>query len=512
MKKEKIILHHSYIEVPNYEFGDCDIIENSMSTWNKIRFERDYIGLFYDEDNRVLKLPRGLDINFIEKKLNRYSIVDKNPNNIEYCNYNLKFKPRDDIQKMSIAFLLGERKYKYTKEHSQLLLELETGFGKTFCTIASLAYMKQKAAVILDELKFVEQWKEKFLEYTDILPEDIYIIKGSNKINNIINSKKKLPYKVYLISNKTLSSFGKRYGYSNINVLFDMLGIGVKVYDEAHICFRNIVKIDCHSNVKKTIYLTATSGRSDYSEDKVFQLAFKNILRFGKEISTSVDRYINSYIFMYNSKPSLHDIAKCNNIYGFNGKAYLDYSLNNKPTLVTLSSDMNIVSYFNLFMKTVGNKKISNNIYSVIDYILNSFHYKEGKIAIMFNKNQQILDFKKYLIDNFKIEEDTIGVFSSIIPDRKKRFSELDKKIILTTDASFGKGTDVKDLRVFVNLTPYRSVILASQFQGRLRYNSKFKSIYIEIVDVGFKSMVNQYQKRKSKLQEKSIIIKEIII
>ena len=179
-----------------------------------------------------------------------------------------------------------------------------------------------------------------------------------------------------------------------------------------------------------------------------------------------------------------------------------------EPKDLFIRSDDSMLTKLNKIC--LSNKKQPlDNIFNIIEFVLDKFINKDGKIAIMFNKNEHIKIYEEYLKIRYSKYKDDIGVYSSLIPNKDIREKELDKKIILTTDKSFGKGTDVKNLRVFINTLTYRSAIQGSQFMGRLRYNPNFKSIYIEIVDKGFDGIWNQYLDRRKTILKKSDSVKE---
>lgn len=501
--KEKIYVNYSNIYIPNYSLGNCKKLENILSYWDEKNYKRENIGFIYDDEKRILKIPRGVDINYICHVLNREPTYSKNPNPSDKMTVKLKTPPRDDDQRKSIAFLLGEKNFNYTRDYSQLLLELETGVGKTYCAIASSCHMKTKTAIIVDENKFLEQWKEKTLQYTNINNKEIYIVSGSDTINKILNDDKShIRYKIYVMSIQTLDSFGKNYGYDRLNDFFSKIKVGLKIYDEAHRCFGKILRIDLNTNVKKTIYLTATAGRSNDKEDKVYNLAFGTIPRFGKELFKEKEKHTSTIIMKYKTNPSIQDRMNCTNKYGLDAKNFIDYQLSRRCNDPVIKYDKNVLDLkfiSNLLMK-FRLPRPESNMNSILLYLVRKYNFGDGKIAIIFPKNEHILEFKKFIESYMDIE---IGLFSSLVSAKDKPF-QLDKKLILSTEKSFGTGTDVRDLQVFINPIPYRSKILASQFQGRPRKNHKFETVYIELVDIAFDQVMSQYNDRKKVLYEKS--------
>ena len=62
---------------------------------------------------------------------------------------------------------------------------------------------------------------------------------------------------------------------NSVNILMNKLGIGIRVFDESHVDFGSICRINSLSNVEYTIYLTATPNRSKFNDDNLYAKIFK---------------------------------------------------------------------------------------------------------------------------------------------------------------------------------------------------------------------------------------------
>ena len=67
--EKKIVLYNTRIDIHGYEIGDCEELENSLSVWNQVYFRMEPRGLQYNEDKKILSVPRGIDVNFLVSKL-----------------------------------------------------------------------------------------------------------------------------------------------------------------------------------------------------------------------------------------------------------------------------------------------------------------------------------------------------------------------------------------------------------------------------------------------------------
>lgn len=452
----KIVVKHTRIEINNYEIGDCPKLEYFFTIFDPITHTYYFKGIEYDEKRKVLILPRGLDITWLEYTLNGEAILDKNHDEFEYVSGSIMIKnlPRDDEQKEALRFILGKAEYSSNSSKSQLSVNLNTGKGKTYVTVTAISYWLVRSIVIASTKGIISQWKDRILEYTDIKPREIYIIEGSNSIDRLF-ARDISEYKIFLASHATLKSYGDKNGWEKITELFKYLKIGIKVYDEAHQNFDNILRIDFHTNTYKNLYLTATPKRSDKGEDQIYQLAFKNIPKIDlfKEDKDPHTQYVAMH---FNSKPSPTIISKCKNKFGFNRLFYTDWVIENEHFL--------------------------NFSYVLMDKVFNIT--KDGTKALIYiGTNKAISKFYDFLCEMFPKYKNDIGIYTSIIPDDHKE-EQLNKRIILSTTKSCGAAMDIYGLKVTVVLAePFRSEVLTRQTLGRTRSDN---TIYIDCVDDGF--------------------------
>lgn len=465
----KIVVKHCRIEIHNYEIGECPKLEYFFTIYDPITHSNYLKGMEYDEKNKILILPRGLDITWLELALNSSeTIVDNNYDEFGYVDEPILIKsaPRDEEQKEALRFILGKAEYHSNSKKSQLGINLNTGKGKTYVTVTAISYWLVKSIVIANTRGIIRQWKEKILEYTNIKPREIYIIEGSISIDRLFNRDPD-QYKIFLASHSTLKSYGDKNGWDKISLLFKYLKIGIKVYDEAHQNFDNILKIDFYTNTYKNLYLTATPKRSSQSEDQIYQLAFKNTPKIDlfKEDTDPHTQYIAMH---FNSKPSPLIISKCKNQYGFNRLAYINW--------------------------IVDNERFLDFAYILMDKVFN-LTKDNTKALIYIGTNNAIGKFYNFLIEMYPQYATDIGIYTSIIPEEHKA-DQLDKRIILSTTKSCGAAIDIPNLKVTVVLAePFRSEVLTRQTLGRTRADNTY---YIDCIDNGFFYCKSYFNSKKS--------------
>lgn len=460
---DKIVLKHSRIEINNYEMGDCPRLEYIFSVWNPTYHQSFFKAMEYNEEEKKLIIPRGVDIEYISNMFMCSPVVDK------YCDpytntdpVRIKYLAKDERQSDILKFILGEGQYFHTKTKSQLSCNSTTGSGKTFVTIASACFIGARSIIITKSLDWLKQWKARILEYTPLDEKQIYMLVGAGSIHKLLN-RNPLQYQFILASHATIKSYGDTHGWNKVDDLFKYIQCYMKVFDEAHLYFDNMCKIDYHSNCKKTLYLTATPERSSQEENQIYQLYFKNIpsiVLFDEE----TDPHSHYKAIHFNSHPSPMDIGACKNQYGFDRNRYVSYVVD-RPNFLKLT----IV---------------------LLDMVFNM----NGKVLIYIGTNAGIAKVHDYIISELPFLENHIGIYTSAVSKDVKELN-LQYKIILSTTKSCGAASDIKDLRVVINLAePFKSKVLSKQTLGRLRENN---TLYIDAVDTGFYFTKNYYKAKK---------------
>jgi len=420
-----------------------------------------------------LYFPASIGVDEIKKYFPKEDVVVnfKTTSKSSEIKYNMIHDPRDDLQKKAINFLMN---MKNDNDNREKFLSLATGSGKTFVTINIISKFKKRALIIVDTIELGDQWKREFLAHTDLKDEDIVILSGGDSVER---EKKKPSGKVYIAIHRTLGNILDE-DTNGINLLMNKLGIGIRVFDEAHVNFKNVCMINALSSVEYSIYLTATPGRSKFTDDHLYGKVFRKIPYFnGKDIVD--EKYHTVVLFMMDSKPSLEEKLAVKTKYGFNSARW--------------ASSLETASYEIFF----------DNLKAIFD----NFKLKERnkKVAIMLPTINLIRKVEK---DLNELGYET-GVFIGEVK-KSEREEALKKAIILTNDKIFDKAIDVKDLEILINFVPFGSVVKTEQIMGRLRYGKEKLSILIDVTDVGYEETVRQMKLRKRFYKKKAKKLIEI--
>lgn len=458
----KILVCTSKIIVQDYDLGDSPELENNFKVYDPICHKFNTLGMYYDKENRKLYLPRGLDIWKIKSYLKEkyHDVVAPNPYQ-KMKPVLIKYAPRDDSQKEALRFMIGVNEYEDNAYLPQLSVNLSTGKGKTYCSIATMSYLQLKSIVITGSNTLLAQWKKNIKEYTNLKENDILFISGSPMMNMILQGKsqKAKNAQIFLCTHGTIRSFCDTYGWDKLNEIFLKLGIGMKFFDEAHTNFENMLMIDFFTNVYKTYYVTATPARSDWRENRIYQLSIKNVPGIDL-FDEDQDPHTHYIALKYNSRPSAIQISQCRNAYGLDRNKYVDY-VTKQP-----------------------------NFYKALIIIMDMVIKCNGRVLFYIGTNEGLLRVYKWMSENYPEFIGEIGIFTSLV-DRAQKMKEKEKKLLLSTTKSAGLGEHIEGLKMTVVLAePFKSEVIAKQSLGRTRDPD---TVYLELVDMGFKQTRGYY-------------------
>lgn len=454
-QNNRIIVRNSCIKIQNYHLGESPELERNFMVWNPLTHRMDILGMHYNENEECLYIPRGVDIYKIKRYLKeKYHSVEA-PNDYDTINNILiKYQPRDEEQKEALRFMCGVGDYSDNLQQPQLSVNLPTGKGKTYCSIATISYLKIKSIVITASTTLLNQWKNNIKEYTNLTENDIMMISGSPMMNMILNKKsqKAKNSSIFLITHGTIRSYGDTYGWDKLNLIFKQLGIGIKIIDEAHQNFANMLMLDFYTNVFRTYYVTATPKRSDYREDRIYQLSIKNV-PYIDLFDENNDPHTDYIAIKWNSRPTAMQISECKNMYGLDRNKYINYVVH-QPNFYKM-------------------------MYIIMDMVIKC----KGKVLFFVGTNDAIIHVYKWINENYPEFIGDVGIYTSIF-DKEQKLEERNKKLILSTTKSAGAGEDITGLKMTIVLAePFKSEVLARQSLGRTRSNN---TLYVELVDMGF--------------------------
>ncbi len=480
MEKE-IKVYNTHITISPYTKGENERLEKRLSLWIEAEFR--YEPMAYYIYNNTLYIPKGYSVIELERMYNVAAFYmrefDK-PKKI--TKVRMTANPKSRIQEEAINFLSCNDEFTKYQSSPQQALILDTGDGKTYCTIHSIVNYKLRALIITHQDKIKMQWIKSFQDFTTIEDDMLVNINGSDVINNIMDNK--VEGFIYLVNHQTLTSYLKTHGINEFMKFIKKINIGIKVFDEAHLSFKNTLLIDMFSNTYKTFYLTANFGRSDSNEERLFKKCFSTVIKFGEQTKNYEEKrkHIIYIPVLYRSNPTYIDLKSVNNMYGFSVLNFSKYAIHNDKE----GTQINIL--FKIF-------EICVNI--------------EGRILITVPKIEDTEYLKDIFSDKYGHLGKSICTINSKHSKEENNYNKENYDIIISTIRSSGTGADIKKLRCIINLEPFSSNITANQLSGRLREYAKDKDTYFfDLIDISFPVCERQYKSKLKILKKKCKEIK----
>lgn len=326
----------------------------------------------------------------------------------------------------------------------------------TFCVAYTSSKLGIKTMIITPNEGLKQQWLSTYHKMFDYRTKDLINIAGGQVIDAIMGDYIE-PADVYFVNHATLRNYMMETGGYSLHKFFKKLEVGIKVYDESHMEFGNILLMDFFSNTERTWYLTATFDRSDKDESKCFKRAFNSVVTFGETQSLEVlVKHVIYHKVEINSRISTQNRANVMGGYqGFTSTKYGKYAFIDDP---------------------------NQTAYAAILEILKIVKDVEGKILIFV----PLIDVADQVVKKLKLDQQdkSVAAFHSKISADEKE-SALKKDIIVSTIKSCGTGKDIPGLRCVICCEPVASKVIAKQMFGRLRPYADDKDTYFfDVVDV----------------------------
>lgn len=156
---------------------------------------------------------------------------------------------------------------------SNKLVPLYTGYGKTFVGL-QVAYLLQVRTAIILKPMYIDKWVEDVKGFFDLKPGDLMIISGSQNLKRLFEQARDgvLKAKIIIISNATYRIFLDEYemfsgGENTFEMdaekMYESLGVGYRILDEAHQDFHFNYRMDSYTHCPKTVALSATMDSDD---------------------------------------------------------------------------------------------------------------------------------------------------------------------------------------------------------------------------------------------------------
>lgn len=303
------------------------------------------------------------------------------------------------------------------------VISIPPGGGKSFMSAYLIWKMQKKFIFVVYSSKLVKQTYDNFCSFLG--KEGMLIMEKSKDFEDIIWSK----VKGLFISHSMLRQLYKTYSFEHtFNVLLEEMGAQIAVYDEFDRETANLYRIQATTSFRYNLYLTGTPFRSLKEDDKVFQSVFKHVLSLGNDVPLEKKKELHIVHWKFSPTP----------------KEYTKMSMYDEKLFKT--HYVTALAKKDMFIDFV-----MHQFYNKEDSIIKKVLDEKGQIVIYAGRIENCELVKQKLVDNFGIEEDTIGIYNSDMTDKEKLESEK-KTWIITTMSSYGRGVDSPNIRVLIYL------------------------------------------------------------
>jgi superfamily II DNA or RNA helicase len=225
-----------------------DNIKNNLTRLTKSYQNSPVVELkFYIEDDNYLLIPRYFPLeDYCDLK-----ITDKLPPGKD-INISTKIELRDNLQKSVVDFINSNNKG---------IIQAPPGSGKTVMSIKTICDKKKKTLILVHRDSLVEQWIERFLQFTDIQKSSISRLKSSTVEDNFKSD-------IVVTTNQTFVSLLNKDRIRLLKLINES-DFGVLIADEIHTTVGAPTFSLCsiHIPCKETYGLSATPYRNDGTSD-----------------------------------------------------------------------------------------------------------------------------------------------------------------------------------------------------------------------------------------------------
>ena len=364
---------------------------------------------------------------------------------------------------------------------------LQTGKGKT---ALALYYMCENArrTLITMNAKYIPRW---LLDLTgddakvDLQLEDLIVVKGLAELKKYIMAVKRgeLTFKVMLVSNTTMSMYidsvldepkeWKSYGIKVPSDIYTILKIGFRIRDEAHEHIHFNFIFDLHTNIEKSLELSATLVYDNLGVEKMARIVYPIEDRFNQG---KWDTHVAAFSVEYRLLPT----TKLKWTQGWNGP----YNHN-----ALEASIMKNQVYLGKFKAMVAAMVREYYLEPVIE---------QGKkeVCLVYAGTKEMCT---KLAVHIQAEFPDLLVNRYIGEDEYENLISAD--IVVTTPKSAGTGVDVPNLGVVITTVNQSSTQAVVQMVGRLRPKVGIDSRFYYLTCLDIPQNVKYHTEKLTKLK-----------
>ena len=323
----------------------------------------------------------------------------------------------------------------------------------TIMTMFALAKVKVRCALVVKPM-YISRWMDvlvgKDMVFKNFGSKDVMTVRGSAQMSSIINLAREGEFNVdfVVISNRTYINYlqhydengpSEEYGWCRPEELWNLLGVGIRLIDEAHQDFYGCFLTDLHSHVPTSIELSGSLEPDMDFLKAMYAVMYPKALRMNTGV---YKRYVDIIGLLYSLDTELpHPRTTRRGRASYSQAAYEEAIIKVPMRTRRLQEMMSFICN-NYFMSE-----------RLPDHKLLVFFDTVGMCAIMADYYQEL--YPDLYVSKYTEEEDP---------------SVLDEAdIIIATPASAGTAVDITNLQQVHSFVMRSSTQALIQMLGRLR-------------------------------------------
>lgn len=448
---DKVFQHENFETSSAYIINKENLTESAINNLRsklsilEFRTEEEVPKAFFMEDGYIFIPKIDLNVLFfiVGKKLIFTKII---PPHI-YMNkeFKLLWKPMEH----QVNLIEEGAKHLINEEDKRLCICLAPGLGKTFCTSAIISKLQCKFIFLVYSTKIIDQ---SINAMKDHLGSDRGFYRLSNSSDFLELRYDKI--EGLFMTHAMFKSLIKNYGIEKVNnILFEKIGINLKVLDEFDREVGNMYYMDSMMGFRYGIYLTGTKFKSLKPDDRLFQLIFRKVKTLGHDIKLPPNK--DALFVHWNFNPSSKEHFEINRDEGTFKIFYNNY-MAQKDVLL----DFIMKKFY--FDKDVSDEKNEKKLFQ-------KMLKEDGQIQFFCGRIENCSIVADKLVKRFGIDPEDVGVLNSSISEKQKA-KAINKPFLVSTTQSLGRGVDSSMVRVLVMLEFHFSLSEVLQIQSRVIY------------------------------------------
>jgi hypothetical protein len=355
----------------------------------------------------------------------------------------------------------------------------------TYMTLFALVKLGRRAIITIQP-RFIVTWLNDISKTLDVEPEDILVWENSDLELLASNLEKGLLNpKIIILPVSRISTWQKDCkkdpDKAELDVIYERMGVGVRIYDEVHESFHEVTLSLLYGNFMKTIVLSATLKSDDPVLNDMYQKVLPKEFRLKEP---DAEHYIDIVALLYQIDVRRYK-PKTMQAGAYNDLVFEQWILDN-PDAFTF--------YFNL----------AKEMYE--DYYL-TIREKDTKCLFFFSRVEMCLR----MVEAFRKEYPSTD-FDSYLGtlDKKTPTKYLEHEVLFSTPSSCGTGKDIPGLVRCFGFPTIKSQQKGKQMIGRLRdltrkneFDGRITPLYCFACCVDIPQQRDCYDKRRVDFEPK---------